>query len=98
MLQQVENFQNPTMTVTDAFQAFTRYWDRINRPEQLISSLPQMVATLLDPADCGPVFLALPQDIQAEAFDYPEVFFEKQFIRFQGPVRTATALPRPRPF
>ena len=65
VLQQVENFQNPTMTVTDAFQAFTRYWDRINRPEQLISSLPQMVATLLDPADCGPVFLALPQDIQA---------------------------------
>jgi len=87
VLQQVENFQNPTMTVTDAFQAFTRYWDRINRPEQLISSLPQMVATLLDPADCGPVFLALPQDIQAEAFDYPEVFFEK----------TVHQIPRPRP-
>jgi len=87
VLQQVENFQNPTMTVTDAFQAFTRYWDRINRPEQLISSLPQMIATLLDPADCGPVFLALPQDIQAEAFDYPEVFFEK----------TVHQIPRPRP-
>ena len=87
VLQQVENFHNPGMTVTDAFQAFTRYWDRINRPEQLITSLPQAVATMLDPADCGPVFIALPQDIQAEAFNYPEVFFEK----------TVHQIPRPRP-
>ena len=57
VLQQVENFHNPNITVTDAFQAFTRYWDRINHPEQLISSLPQAVATMLDPADCGPVFI-----------------------------------------
>ena len=87
VLQQVENFHNPNMTVADAFQAFTRYWDRINRPEQLITSLPQALATMLDPADCGPVFIALPQDIQAEAFDYPEVFFEK----------TVHQIPRPRP-
>jgi len=87
VLQQVENFHNPGMTVSDAFQSFTRYWDRITRPEQLISSLPQAVATMLDPADCGPVFIALPQDIQAEAFDYPEVFFEK----------TVHQIPRPRP-
>ena len=87
VLQQVENFHNPGMTVSDAFQSFTRYWDRITRPEQLISSLPQAVATMLDPADCGPVFIALPQDIQAEAFDYPEVIFEK----------TVHQIPRPRP-
>jgi len=87
VLQQVENFHNPNLTVADAFQAFTRYWDRINRPEQLITSLPQALATMLDPAECGPVFIALPQDIQAEAFDYPEVFFEK----------TVHQIPRPRP-
>ena len=87
VLQQVENFHNPNMTVTDAFQAFTRYWDRINRPEQLISSLPQAVATMLDPADCGPVFIGLPQDIQAEAFDYPQAFFKE----------TVHQIPKPRP-
>ena len=76
VLQQVEHFNNPSLTVNDAFKAVTRYWDRIVKPEQLLQSLPQAVATLLDPADCGPVFLALPQDVQAEAFDYPEVFFE----------------------
>ncbi len=85
VLQQVENFHDPTMTVTDAFHAVSRYWDRINRPEQLISSLPQAVATMLDPADCGPAFLALPQDIQGEAFDYPERFFEKTVHRIPRP-------------
>jgi 3D-(3,5/4)-trihydroxycyclohexane-1,2-dione acylhydrolase (decyclizing) len=85
VLQQVENFYNPTMTVTDAFHAVTRYWDRINRPEQLISSLPQAVATMLDPADCGPAFFALPQDIQGEAFDYPEAFFEKTIHQILRP-------------
>lgn len=87
VLQQVENFHNPNITVSDAFQAFTRYWDRITRPEQLISSLPQAIATMLDPANCGPAFIGLPQDIQAEAFDYPESFFEKTLHR----------IPRPRP-
>jgi len=87
VLQQVEHFGNPTTTVNDAFKPVVRYWDRITRPEQLISSLPQAVATMLDPADCGPAFLALPQDIQAEAFDYPEVFFQP----------TIHAPPRPRP-
>lgn len=87
VLQQVENFRNPNITVSDAFQAFTQYWDRITRPEQLISSLPQAIATMLDPANCGPAFIGLPQDIQAEAFDYPESFFEKTLHR----------IPRPRP-
>jgi len=76
VLQQVEHFGNPTITVNDAFKPVVRYWDRISRPEQLIPSLPQAVATMLDPADCGPAFLALPQDVQAEAYDFPEEFFQ----------------------
>jgi 3D-(3,5/4)-trihydroxycyclohexane-1,2-dione acylhydrolase (decyclizing) len=87
VLQQVEHFHDPTMTVNDAFKAVTRYWDRIVRPEQIINSLPQAVATMLDPADCGPAFLGLAQDAQAEAFDYPELFFEPRIWR----------VPRPRP-
>src|SRR5437660_154152 len=76
VLQQVEHFGGPTITVNDAFKAVTRYWDRITHPAQIISSLPQATATMLDPADCGPAFLALPQDTQELAFDYPEIFFE----------------------
>ncbi len=76
VLQQVEHFDDPTMSVNDAFRAVSRFWDRINRPEQLVASLPQAVAVMLDPADCGPAFIGLPQDTQAEAYDYPEVFFE----------------------
>lgn len=76
VLQQVEHFNDPTVTVNDAFRAVTRYWDRITHPEQIIASLPQAVGVLLDPADCGPVFLALPQDVQELAADYPAAFFE----------------------
>ncbi len=76
VLQQVEHFNNPTTTVNDAFRSVSRYWDRITHPEQIISSLPQAVATMLDPADCGPAFLGLCQDTQELAFDYPEAFFE----------------------
>jgi 3D-(3,5/4)-trihydroxycyclohexane-1,2-dione acylhydrolase (decyclizing) len=87
VMQQVEHFGNPTINVNDAFKAVTRYWDRIVHPEQIVSSLPQAVAVLLDPADCGPVFIALPQDVQEMAWDYPEAFFEP----------TLHAIPRPRP-
>src|SRR5213078_758932 len=76
VLQQVEHFGDPTITVNDAFKAVTRYWDRISHPEQIISSLPQAVAVMLDPADCGPAFIALPQDVQEMAWDYPEAFFK----------------------
>ena len=78
VLQQVEQFGDPTVTVNDAFKAVTRYWDRITHPAQIISSLPQAVATMLDPGDCGPAFIGLPQDIQEVAFDYPEAFFEER--------------------
>ena len=87
VLQQVEHFGDPTVTVNDAFKAVSRYWDRITHPEQIISSLPQAVAAMLDPADCGPAFIALPQDVQEIAADYPTAFFE--------PV--VHGVPRPRP-
>jgi 3D-(3,5/4)-trihydroxycyclohexane-1,2-dione acylhydrolase (decyclizing) len=85
VLQQVEHFGDPGITVNDAFRAVTRYWDRIVRPEQLIASLPQAVATLLDPAECGPALIALPQDVQGEAFDYPVAFFEPRVHRVPCP-------------
>jgi 3D-(3,5/4)-trihydroxycyclohexane-1,2-dione acylhydrolase (decyclizing) len=85
VLQQVERFDDPTVSVNDAFKPVTRYWDRITRPEQIIQSLPQAVATMLDPADCGPAFLGLCQDTQAEAFDYPVRFFEPRVHRIPRP-------------
>jgi 3D-(3,5/4)-trihydroxycyclohexane-1,2-dione acylhydrolase (decyclizing) len=85
VLQQVEHFGNPSITVNDAFRPVTRFWDRIMRPSQLLASLPQAIATLLDPADCGPAFLALPQDVQAEAYDYPESFFARRLRRPRRP-------------
>ena len=87
VLQQVEHFGNPTVTVNDAFKPVSRYWDRITHPEQIISSLPQAVAAMLDPGDCGPAFIGLCQDTQEIAFDYPPAFFE--------PVEHI--IPRPRP-
>ena len=76
VLQQVEHFGEPSMTVNDCFKPVVRYWDRITHPEQLMASLPQALQTMLDPATRGPAFLGLPQDIQAQAHDFPAVFFE----------------------
>ena len=75
VLQQVEDFADPTVSANDCFRPVSRYWDRIGRPEQLITSLPKAMDVLTDPALCGPVTLALPQDVQSEAMDYPEAFF-----------------------
>src|SRR5262249_19135461 len=69
VLQQVEDFGDPTVTANDCLRPVSRYWDRITRPEQLLASLPTAIDTLTDPATCGPVTLALPQDVQAEAYD-----------------------------
>lgn len=87
VLQQMENFYDPTFGVNDAFKPVTRYWDRITHPAQIIQSLPAAVATMLDPGDCGPVFIGLPQDVQGWTYDYPEVFFTKKIhhIRRQAP-------------
>ena len=78
VLQQVEDFGDPTVTANDCFRPVSRYWDRITRPEQLLRSLPQAISVLTDPAECGPVTLALPQDVQAQAWDYPRAFFEQR--------------------
>ncbi|MFF2549640.1 3D-(3,5/4)-trihydroxycyclohexane-1,2-dione acylhydrolase (decyclizing) [Nocardia sp. NPDC058058] len=87
VLQQVENFGDPTVTVNDSFRAVSRYFDRITRPEQLIATLPQVARVLTDPAEAGPVTLALPQDIQVETYDFPDALFEPVLHR----------VPRPRP-
>ena len=85
VLQQVEHFGDPTQTVNDSFRAVTRYWDRITRPEQLTSSLPHAIQTMLDPADCGPAFLGLPQDVGAEAWDFPLSFFDERVHEIARP-------------
>jgi len=81
VLQQVEDFSDGTVTVNDAFKPVTRYFDRITRPEQLLTALPRAFRTMTDPADCGPVCLSFCQDVQAEAYDYPESFFEPKVWR-----------------
>lgn len=87
VLQQMENYNDPTFGVNDAFKPVVRYWDRISHPAQVIQSLPNALATMLDPADCGPAFLGLPQDVQGWTYDYPEKFFAKKVhrIRRQSP-------------
>ena len=78
VLQQMEQFGDYTVTSNDAFKPVCRYWDRVSRPEQLMSAALNAMRVLTDPADTGAVCLALPQDVQAEAWDYPEEFFEKR--------------------
>ena len=78
VLQQVENFNAPTETQNDSFKSVSRYFDRITRPEQILSSLPQAIQVMLDPADCGPATISMSQDVQGEVYDYPEVFFEEK--------------------
>ncbi len=81
VLQQVEHYGDPTVSVNDAFRPVSRFFDRITRPEQLLGSLPQVARVLTDPADAGPVTLALPQDAQAELYDFPTSMFEPRLHR-----------------
>ncbi|GLQ36007.1 3D-(3,5/4)-trihydroxycyclohexane-1,2-dione acylhydrolase (decyclizing) [Amylibacter marinus] len=87
VLQQLEHFGDPTFGVNDAFKAVSRFWDRITHPAQVLNSLPAALATMLDPADCGPVFIGLPQDVQGWTYSYPEEFFTPRThrIRRQAP-------------
>ncbi|WP_368345267.1 3D-(3,5/4)-trihydroxycyclohexane-1,2-dione acylhydrolase (decyclizing) [Pelagovum sp. HNIBRBA483] len=85
VLQQPENFADGTVTATDTFRPISRYFDRITRPEQLLTALPRAIRTMTDPADCGPVTLAFCQDVQAEAFDWPEAFFDEKVWRRRVP-------------
>ena len=97
VLQQVEDFGDGTVSANDCFRPVSRYFDRITRPEQLLDALPRAVATMTDPATCGPATLAFCQDVQAEAFDFPEHFFERRvwnFRRLSPDTRELEALAR----
>jgi 3D-(3,5/4)-trihydroxycyclohexane-1,2-dione acylhydrolase (decyclizing) len=92
VLQQVESFGDGTVSANDCFRPVSRYFDRITRPEQIIAALPRAVSLLTDPAECGPVTLALCQDVQAEAFDYPESFFVARVWHVRRPRPDETEL------
>lgn len=85
VLQQIEDFNDGTVSVTDCFRPVSRYYDRITRPEQLLTALPRAFRTMTDPADCGPVTLAFCQDVQAEAYDYPLSFFKRKIWHQRRP-------------
>ena len=87
VLQQIEHPGAPATTANDAFRSVTRFWDRVTSPDQLLSSLPGALAILLNPSERGPAFFALPQDVQATAWDFPERFFD--------PVVHVASRPRP---
>jgi 3D-(3,5/4)-trihydroxycyclohexane-1,2-dione acylhydrolase (decyclizing) len=83
VLQQVENFNSPTETQNDSFKSVSKYFDRITRPEQILSSLPQAIQVMLDPAECGPATISISQDVQGEVYDYPQVFFEEKIHKIR---------------
>ncbi|WP_417709838.1 3D-(3,5/4)-trihydroxycyclohexane-1,2-dione acylhydrolase (decyclizing) [Roseibium aggregatum] len=85
VLQQVEDFDDGTVSANDCFRPVSRYFDRISRPEHLLTALPRAFRVMTDPANCGPVTLAFCQDTQAEAFDYPASFFEPKIWRIRRP-------------
>ena len=84
VLQQLEDFSDGTASVNDCLRPVSRYFDRIVKPEQLLSALPRALRVLTDPALCGPVTLALPQDVQTEAYDWPEHFFAPRIHSFRA--------------
>jgi len=94
VLQQVEDFGDGTISANDCFRPVSRYFDRLTRPEQLLDALPRAMTIMIDPADCGPATLAFCQDVQAEAFDYPETFFERRLWRFRRVVPDANDIVR----
>ena len=85
VLQQVEDFEDGTVSANDCFRPVSRYFDRISRPEHILTALPRALRVMTDPATCGPVTLAFCQDVQAEAYDYPETFFAPKIWRFRRP-------------
>ena len=85
VLQQIEDFDDGTISANDCFKPVVRYFDRITRPEHILTCLPRALAVMTDPANCGPVCLAFCQDVQAEAYDYPESFFEPRVWRIRRP-------------
>jgi 3D-(3,5/4)-trihydroxycyclohexane-1,2-dione acylhydrolase (decyclizing) len=94
VLQQLESEYTQDISVNDAFKPVSRYWDRINRPDQLPSALLEAMRVLTSPADTGPVTLALPEDVQTEAWDYSTELFEKRSWHIPRPLADRTLLAR----
>jgi 3D-(3,5/4)-trihydroxycyclohexane-1,2-dione acylhydrolase (decyclizing) len=92
VLQQIEQEYDTTITTNDAFRPVSKYWDRVNRPEQLMSALINAMRVLTNPAETGAVTIALPQDVQCEAYDFPEYFFKKRVHRIDRRVPTNNEL------
>jgi 3D-(3,5/4)-trihydroxycyclohexane-1,2-dione acylhydrolase (decyclizing) len=92
VLQQIEHYHDLTITTNDAFRAVSKYWDRVNRPEQLMTAMINAMRVLTDPADTGAVTIALPQDVQGEVYDFPEYFFTKRVHRIERRVPTLSDL------
>ena len=92
VLQQVEDFDDGTVSANDCFRPVSRYFDRITRPEHLLTALPRALAVMTDPANCGPVTLSFCQDVQAEAHDWPEAFFAPKVWRIRRPEPDAEEL------
>ena len=94
VLQQLESPGSQDVSVNDCFRPISKYWDRINRPEQIITALPEAMRVLTSQSETGAVTLAIPQDVQAEAFDYPIEFFEKRIYRIARPLADRDLLHR----
>ncbi len=92
VLQQVEDFAAGDISANDAFRPLVRYFDRITRPEQILAALPRAIQVMTDPATCGPVCLALPQDVQTMAFDCPQSFLEPALLHIRRPAPDAREL------
>lgn len=92
VLQQVEDFGDATVSANDCFRPVSRYFDRITRPEHILTALPRALRVMTDPAECGPVTLAFCQDVQAEAYDYPLSFFTPKVWRIRRPEPDAVEL------
>ena len=94
VLQQVEIPNDPTNTASDSFRAVSRYWDRVNRPEQLMTAMINAFRVLTDPVETGAVTVSLPQDVQGEAYDYPEEFFAKRVHYIERRIPSAGQIER----
>ena len=94
VLQQVEDFDDGTVSANDCFRPVSRYYDRISRPEHILSALPRALRVMTDPANCGPAVLAFCQDTQTEAYDYPIAFFDPRIWRIRRPAPDAGELAR----
>jgi len=94
VLQQLESPSSQDISVNDCFKPVSRYWDRIYRPEQIVTALPEVMRVLTSPSDCGAVTLALPQDVQAEAWDFPAELFDKRIWMIRRPEADRLSLDR----